>query len=235
MEKLDSSESSSSVSVPYLGCWVFMRIRISIFILSLFCISHIAIGAPAKFKNETEFFATISDFASDRTDIKKGDLTGDGRPDMVVLLGRGKEFSDRTHQLVILVQEADGLYRLAASSVETVPAGMGCCWVEWLEIKNGSVFIQNNAKTACDIEAATHQFKLHRGKWRLIGLKIVYYKHCDDPQVTTIKDFNLLTGKAIYTNETDGKQTKAISTKNRASVHLLNDYDFYNGFGVPET
>jgi len=201
--------------------------------LNLFLFSTAGLAGQVHFKNDSDFLASVANANANQSRVVKGDLTGDGRSDFAILLVIGEDLSDRTQKLVVLVQNTDGLYSVAASSATTPLVGMGCCWVEWLEIKRGSVFIQNNAKTACNIEAATHQFKLHRGTWRLIGLKIVYYEHCAEPQVTTTRDFNLLTGNAVYTSETEGKKPEVRVEKGRSTFYFLGDYDFYNGFGAP--
>ena len=200
--------------------------------LNLFLFSSSGLASQVHFKNDSAFLASVAGANADQSRVAKGDLNGDGRGDLAILLVSGDDLSDRTQKLVVLVQSANGLYSVAASSAITQSVGMGCCWVEWLEIKRGSIFIQNNAKTACNIEAATHQFKLHQGAWRLIGLKIIYYEHCAEPQVTTTRDFNLLTGKAVYTSETEGKKPEVQVKKGRSTFYFLSDYDFYNGFGA---
>ena len=212
-----------------------MNFSACIVAFSLFLFSNSSLATSAQFKSESDFLASIPASNANQSRVTKGDLTGDGRSDIAILVAIGDDVSDRTQKLVVLVQENNGLYRIAASSAQTQSVGMGCCWVEWLEIKRGSIFIQNNAKTACNIEAATHQFKLHNGTWRLIGLKIIYYEHCAEPQVTTTQDFNLLTGKTIYTYEKEGKKPTVRLTKGRPSFYSLTDYDFYNGFGSPKT
>jgi len=212
---------------------IYMIFSKCIVALSLFLFSTSGLAKQVYFKNDSDFLASVADANANQSRVAKGDLNGDGRGDLVILLVSGEDMSDRTQKLVVLVQNVDELYSVAASSAPTPLVGMGCCWVEWLEIKRGSVFIQNNAKTACNIEAATHQFKLHQGAWRLIGLKIVYYEHCAEPQVTRTRDFNLLTGKAVYTSETEGKKPEVRIKSGRSTSYFLSDYDFYNGFGAP--
>lgn len=222
-------------ATQHIDCRVFMNFLTHLLVLNLFLFAADCSAKQVQFKNESEFLASIPDSNANQSRVVKGDLTGDRRSDMAILVVSGEDLSDRTQRLVVLAQDADGLYSLAASSAQTQSVGMGCCWVEWLEIKRGSIFIQNNAKTACNIEAATHQFKLHHGSWRLVGLKIIYLEHCAEPQITTTQDFNLLTGKAIYTNETEGKKTNVRVENGKPSVYLLGEYDFYNGFGIPKT
>jgi len=211
-----------------------MNFSIGIVALNLLLFSTVNYAAPALFKNESDFIASLSDSNANQSKVVRGDLTGDGLADIAILAVSGADLSDRSQRLVVLVQGANGLYHVAASSVQTQLVGAGCCWVEWLEIRRGSIYIQNNAKTACNIETATHQFKLYRGAWRLIGLKIIYYEHCAEPQVTTTQDFNVLTGKAIYTDETEGKKPKVRIRHWPPTVYLLGEYDFFHGFGAPK-
>ena len=107
---------------------------------------------------------------------------------------------------------------------------MGCCWVEDLRISRSSIYIQNNAKTAVTMEAATHQFKLYKGEWRLIGIRVYYIDHSADTSTDT--DMNVLTGTVIEkTQKGDGKATVRRRNK-KFGVYLLKDFDFLNTFGL---
>jgi hypothetical protein len=109
---------------------------------------------------------------------------------------------------------------------------MGCCWVEDLRIGRSSIYIQNNAKTAVTMEAATHQFKLYQGQWRLIGVRIYYIDHSSDTSTDT--DINLLTGLVIEKKQ-KGERRPLIKKRNvKFGLHLLKDFDFLNGFGIEE-
>ena len=80
------------------------------------------------------------------------------------------------------------------------------------------------------MEAATHQFKLYKNEWRLIGVKIYFVDHSTD--MSTETDMNLLTGAVI---EKKWRGERSLSTKQRKKVFgrfLLKDFDFFNGFGV---
>jgi hypothetical protein len=169
----------------------------------------------------------------DESQVAKGDLNGDGREDMALVLATGATREERRQQLIILLQETDGSYILAVASAPEPLVGMGCCWVEALEIKNQSVFIQNNAKTACTMEAATHQFKLYKNVWRAVCVNIFYVQLCDEPQTETTQSFNLLTGKSTITT-TGGKKPVPPRTRTfTPSVALMKAFDFNNGFGLP--
>jgi hypothetical protein len=194
-----------------------------------------AFASPAKFGSANAFIASIPDSQLDQSSIAIGDLTGDGLDDLAIVVASEKDIFDRSQQLFVLTQDSSGQFLVTTSSQNARVAGMGCCWVESLEITDGSIFIQNNAKTACDIEAATHQFKLYRGQWRLIGLKIFFYQHCDDPQVSDTLDINILTGKTIHEHQLDERPPRIWTTRTPPMIYLLKDYDFFNGFGAPET
>ena len=162
----------------------------------------------------------------------KGDLNGDATEDWVgVIHGRPLDESP-TYQLFVLVRGSDGSYRLAAQTEKAEIPGMGCCWLEDLTIRRGSIYIQNNAKTAATMEAATHQFKWYKGEWRLVGVKIYLTDHTPGAESTTDTDMNVLTGLVIEkTQKGDNRPTSSRRTKN-FPISYLRDFDFLNGFGT---
>lgn len=91
-----------------------------------------------------------------------GDLNGDNLEDWAGVVHREKRDASRTYQLYVLLRQTQGSYQVAQTSREEEISGMGCCWVEDLQISHGSIHIQNNAKTAATMEAARHQFKLYK-------------------------------------------------------------------------
>ena len=111
---------------------------------------------------------------------------------------------------------------------------MGCCWVESLEINRSSIFIQNNAKTASTMEAATHQFKLYKGEWRLIGIKIYLTDFSPDAPGTTDTDMNLLTGLVVEKTQ-KGEHKPIIKRRHKKfATYLLKNFDFSTEFGATE-
>lgn len=107
---------------------------------------------------------------------------------------------------------------------------MGCCWVEDLRIRRSSIYIQNNAKTAGTMEAVTHQFKLHLGEWRLIGVRIFHLEVSADDSTET--DMNLLTGSVIEQRRKGENKPATRRRRQRFATRLLKDFDFSNGFGI---
>jgi hypothetical protein len=158
----------------------------------------------------------------------KGDLNGDGLADWAGVIHRQKQ--SPTYQLYVLLQQPGGGYRIAERSLEEEIAGMGCCWVEDLRIERSSIYIQNNAKTAATMEAATHQFKIHQRQWRLIGVRIYYLDHVADTSIET--DMNLLTGLVIEKKQKGERNPTTKKSTRKFGLHLLKDFNFLNGFGV---
>lgn len=168
----------------------------------------------------------------DRLDMDaKGDLNSDGLEDWAGVIERKKPDPSRTSQLYVLLQLRQGGYRVAEKSKEEEIAGTGCCYVESLEIRNSSIYIQNNTKTGNTMDATTHQFKLYQGKWRLIGIKTSLTDFNSDTYTDT--DMNLLTG-AVIEKRQKGDEGKPItrSLRKKFAISLLKNYDFDNWFGT---
>lgn len=161
----------------------------------------------------------------------RGDLNGDGLKDWAgVILRQQKSNFARTNQLYLLLRLHQGGYRVAEKSEEANVAGMGCCWVEDLRISRSSIYIQNNAKTAATMEAATHQFKLYKGEWRLVGIRIYYIDRASNALSET--NMNLLTGSVIEKRQKGNNKPRSRSSPKRFAIHLLKDFEFSNGFGI---
>jgi hypothetical protein len=157
----------------------------------------------------------------------KGDLNGDGLVDWAGVIHRQK--ATQTYQLYVLLQQGGG-YRIAEKSLEEQIPGMGCCWVEDLRIERSSIYVQNNAKTATTMEAATHQFKFYQGQWRLIGVKIYYLDHVAD--ISTETNMNFLTGLVIEKKQKGERKPIIRKSTRKISLHLLKNFNFLNGFGL---
>lgn len=184
-------------------------------------------------------FATVKAFkksieqGEDKFNVEAtGDLNGDHLVDWTGVVHRESEDASPTYQLYVLLQKPQGGYQLAQESLEEQIPGMGCCWVEDLRIKRGSIYIQNNAKTAATMEAATHQFKLYKGQWRLIGIRIYYIDQSTD--ISTDTDMNVLTGNVIEKKTKGDGKPRIKRRKKKFGVYLLKDFDFHNGFGIDD-
>jgi hypothetical protein len=186
--------------------------------------------ARVDFSSPEVFLKSILE-GGDRLSLEaRGDLNGDGLEDWAGAIERRKADSSSTSQLYVLLRLPQGGYRVAEKSKEASISGMGCCWVEDLKISRSSIYIQNNAKTAGTMEAATHQFKLYRGEWRLIGVRIFYIDVGSDASTET--DMNLLTGSVVEKRQKGENRPTTRSRRQRFATRLLKDFDFSNGFGV---
>jgi hypothetical protein len=192
--------------------------------------SPVAAYAQADFTSIDLFLKATLKAGDQLSAQAKGDLNGDGLEDWAGVIQRGEAGSSPTYQLYVLLQAGQSGYRVAERSKEAPIPGMGCCWMENLEIKRSSIYIQNNAKTATTMEAATHQFKLYNGEWRLVGVRI--YDIDQSTDVSTETDMNLLTGSVIEKKQKGERKPTTRSRRKKFSTSLLKDYDFNNGFGV---
>jgi len=198
-------------------------------IVVVLCCPYMAL-AQEEFSSTDLFLKSILQGEGRLNVQAKGDLNGDGLEDWAGVIHREKPDFASTSQLYVLTRLRQGGYRLAEKSLEEQIAGMGCCWVEDLRISRSSIYIQNNAKTAVTMEAATHQFKLYQGQWRLVGVRIYYVDHSSD--VSTETDMNLLTGLVIEKRQKGRRKPTTKRWTKRFGRHLLKDFDFFNGFGT---
>lgn len=203
------------------------RLILGTLVLSL-CAGQTA--AQEEFSSSNAFLKSVLRGKDSVTAQASGDLNHDGLADWAGVIHREKPDFGSTSQLYVLLRQRQGGFRLAEKSLEEQIAGMGCCWVEDLRISRSSIYIQNNAKTAVTMEAATHQFKLHQGQWRLVGLRIYYIDHGSD--VTTDTDMNLLTGAVIEKRQKGERKPTTKRRSKKFGRHLLKDFNFFNGFGV---
>jgi hypothetical protein len=191
----------------------------------LILLSGLTVAAQSQFPNIEAFLKTTLQ-NEDRLNFEaKGDLNADGHDDWAGVIQRRKLSAEATVQLYVLLHSTNGGgYRVAEKSLEVENSSSGCCYVENLEIRKGSLFIQNNFKDSDGIDAVTHQFKLYDGKWRLIGLRIYEAKPSTDLSVEI--DLNLLTG--IVIKKTQKGENKPITRSHRQnfSRHFLKDFDF---------
>ena len=198
------------------------------FVVILLC--PFAAPAQSEFTTVDVFLKSILSGEA-RLDMKaEGDLNGDGLADWTGLIHREKPNETPTYQLYVLLRQPQGGYRVAEETKAKGIAGMGCCWVEDLRIERSSIYIQSNAKTAATMEAATHQFKLYKGQWRLVGIRIYYIDHSTDTTIDT--DMNVLTGAVIEKRQKGERNPTVRRRSKKFGVYLLKDFDFLNMFGT---
>lgn len=205
------------------------RFRFILPALIILC-CFVVVNAQSSFDSIDAFKKATLKGEDDVSVEARGDLNGDGVEDWAGVVHRQKQDAIPTYQLYVLLASGQGGYSVAAQSKEAEIPGMGCCWVENLEIKRGSVYVQNNAKTASTMEAATHQFKLYNGEWRLVGLRI-YYTDLG-ANTSTDTDMNLLTGAVIEKRQKGDNKPVSRNSRKKFPTSFLKDFDFNNGFGT---
>ena len=198
-------------------------------VLVILCCPFMA-AAQAEFPSVELFLKATLKGEDKVSNEAKGDLNGDGLEDWAGVIHRQNPDSSPTYQLYILLRSPQSGYRVAVKSKESPVAGAGCCWVEDLGIRQSSLYIQNNAKTASTMEAATHQFKLYKGEWRLVGLRIYYTDLSADSSTET--DMNLLTGAVIEKKQKGDNKPVSRRLRKKFGSYLLSNFDFNNGFGT---
>jgi hypothetical protein len=163
--------------------------------------------------------------------VAKGDLNDDGLEDWAGVINRKGADPSRTDQLYVLLGLPQGGYRVAEKSKEEEIPGTGCCGVEDLEIRRSSIHIQNNVKTDGKMTATTHQFRLHNGVWRLVGIKT--YQTDFNPAVPATSDteVNLLTGSVIEKRQKGDNKPVISHRRKKFATYRLKDFDFSPRFG----
>ena len=162
----------------------------------------------------------------------RGDLNGDGLEDWAGVILRKKEAPLQTSQLYVLLRTAAGGFHVREKSKEAEIDGTGCCYVESLEIKRASIYVQNNFKSDNIMEAVTHQFRFDKDKLRLVGIKISRTDFRPKEPTDTDIEMNLLTGAVVEKRgRGEGKPTVASRRRRKFSTHTLREFDFEAGFG----
>ena len=185
-------------------------------------------------KNVEEFLKSTLK-AEDRLDVDAtGDLNGDRLADWAGVISRKKAppfvedgmATDRTLQLYVLLQQKQGGYVVAEKSKETGIFGLGGNYVENLEIKRSSLYLQVNGSARY---MSISQFRLDRSEWRLIGSKnITIYSEPDDEVFKNFeKDRNLLTGTVIETRRNGNRKPAVKRYKKKFPRVLLKDLNLF--------
>lgn len=202
-----------------------------VFSTAFLLFSPLSLAAQTDFPSVAAFSKSILKGKGQISLKATGDLNGDGQADWAGVVRRNPADSSPTYQLYVLLRLPQGGFQLAEKSIEEEIPGMGCCWAEDLAIRSSSIYIQNNAKDASTMEAATHQFKLYKGEWRLVGVKILITDFSTDPPSEMDTDMNVLTGLVIEKRQKGNNKPVTKSRRQKFGTYLLKDFDFSNGFG----
>ncbi len=166
----------------------------------------------------------------DRVEIEaKGDINGDGVADWAGVIHRKKDpplvekgiEADSAEQLYLLLGQRQGGYLVAEKSKETGIFGVVNAYIENLEIRHSSLFLQVNSGS---MFYTVSQFRFYRGEWRLVGLKETQNITPSVGEYHTT-DRNLLTGTVFETWGRDDRKPRVKSYRKKFRRVLLKDFD----------
>jgi hypothetical protein len=147
----------------------------------------------------------------------EGDLNGDGRPDLALVLTGSKGDGPREERLVVLVGDAIGGHKVLSVSGELCHPSK----FYNLDIKNGSVFVQSvEYADAARFSAFTLQFRYSSGRQdlELIGEQTDEEDYGGNSSYRT--SLNYLTKLAIHTRQAGKRRKEARALLNTSSPAL---------------
>jgi hypothetical protein len=189
-------------------------------------------------------FPTVEDFvrsvpgASAEIAVGYGDLLGTGGHDWAgaVSIHHPDALDDR--QIIVLVQQADGSYQVAAQGpVESTEGGTGNHGLDGVSISQGSVYVSWSWNWHGCSGRATQQIRLYKGMWRVIGAEFEQSAATqtpdgayDDGDSATLSH-NLLTGSVVI--DFKPLHGKAVTKRLRLKPEtVLLDENFGEGAGA---
>jgi hypothetical protein len=159
----------------------------------------------------------------------KGDLNGDGLEDWAGIIERKKTVPlvedgieiFKTVRLYVLLRQRQGGFLIAEKSKETGVFGVGNVYLEDLEIRRGSLYLQVNAQAY----ASFSQFRLYQGAWRLVGWREVRVDVENDKLLET--DRNLLTGAVVEKRQIGSRKPSFKRYRKNFSRYFLRDFNLF--------
>lgn len=180
------------------------------------------------------FVGSFGDSTVSEGELSFGDINGDGIEDAVLVIHYlGDEQWLNSRQLFFLKGVPNNQYSILASSKKSLTPGMGCCWLESIEVVEGSVEVQNWAKTHCGIEIATHVFRPYQNTFQIVQARIMFLSTCGNQDETYEREIDFTKGEIKHIKVKDAN-IKKWKTEIEKKVLILEDYDFMNFFGLPE-
>lgn len=126
-----------------------------------------------RFASVQAFVASLPEGSAELGDRQYGDLAGAGRRDWAgVVLMQDPEFG-RAERVAVLVQQADGSYRVAAqSALRSTNGGTAHHGLDEVSIQRGSLFVHWSWNWHGCGGSSVQQVKFHKHEWRVIGAEI---------------------------------------------------------------
>jgi hypothetical protein len=158
-----------------------------------------------------------------------GDLAGVGRRNWAAVVTFQDPEIGSARQLVVLAQQADGSYQVAAQGpVQSTNGGTGHHGLDAVRIKQGSVLVSWSWNWHGCGGGSSQQIKFYKNQWRVIGAEFNRAASIDTPQGYDAGDairisHNLLTGAVVVRLQPAQGKPQTMNFKNKPSVVLLDD------------
>jgi hypothetical protein len=186
---------------------------------TLFCGPLWAIEVDANFSSVDAFVKSLS---KGEAEVQEGfgDLTGSGRRDWAGVVFWNEPSAGRMRQVVVLSQNADGRYKVAAiGPEESTDGGTGHHELDSVQVNNGSIFVSWSWNWHGCGGSSTQQIKLYKNQWRVIGAEFQQSNAIETPDGYDLGDsasmsHNLLTGTIII----DFRPHKSKAVRKRINV-----------------
>lgn len=169
-----------------------------------------------------------------------GDLAGAGRRDWAAVVNLQDPEIGSARQLVVLAQQADGSYRVAAQGpVLSTDGGTAHHGLGDLRIQQGSMFVSWYWNWHGCGGGSTQQIKFYKNEWRVIGAEFSRAASIETPNGQDAGDairisHNLLTGAVVIRLTPAQGKPRTSRFKHKPSIVLLDDSFGEDAGGVEE-
>lgn len=189
-----------------------------------------------EFKSLQEFIHSTGGSNVSEGESAHGDINGDGIKDAILIIYYpGNElFEDSYRQLFVFIRKKNNMLSLVSSSQKSLTKIGSCCWVETLDIRNGTIVIKTMGAFHGS-EIASHVFEPYQTTYRLKSNDYYYYQTCCDEQsdVSHEKIVDFIKGEIKHIKN-EGKNRKEWKTTFKQTLFTMEDYDFSTAFGIPQ-
>ena len=195
---------------------------------------NIAIAKPIIYDSIKSFISEHENFTENNLIYSEADINEDGITDWLGV------FHNEEHiKIFVLLKRKDGMYIISGKSnlAEFRGYSIGDGWINEIEKHGKNAFYLTFAVKGgySAITSYKYIFKYKSDVWRLIGEDYEYIPigEDDEKQESASISINYLTGNFSKSITKNGK-SKYIKGKRKYPVFLLNDFDFYNSYGMEE-
>ena len=200
----------------------------------LACVAVVA-AVPSFAAEVGQRFRSVEDFVKSTphasADQQKGygALTGVGQRDWAGVVFVEDPEAGSTRQLVVLAQQRDGSYEVAAQGpVESTDGGTGHFSLDEVRIKQGSLFVSWSSSWHGCGEGSTQQIKFYKNQWRVVGAEFSQSTSTETSDGYDVGDsatmsHNLLTGAVVIHFKPLHRKAETKTLMRKPTLELLDD------------